>query len=194
MIDAIGRIGPPASAVTETLLSLVNRASGDERTSSIAIEALVRIAPDNEAVVQALLEFVRTARFWLHRQRGVRLLPKIGVAARDAIDCLIEAALSNEMDFDVCCIAAETLGDLGAEAQAAVPALAEAIKEPLVVELIRQRIFTAFLKIASREQVLDTLVEAAAICGHNCGHAGGHLAKVRVPGFATSGIPKGRRK
>ena len=86
---ALGRIGPAAAPVAETLRGLAK--SDDELMASVAVWALLKIEPDNKAQVAAAVPLLRKAlrgKRDLARLEAAAALGDLGGAAASAVPIL----------------------------------------------------------------------------------------------------------
>lgn len=123
-IEALGRMGPSARDAIPALVGMLKDNSLLEIFRLDVVESLRKIAPDDEIVAQAMIEFcVKVARHETRDDvsRAIRNLGKIGARTNAVVPALV-AALSAK-DIYVRQTAAEALGGIGPAARDAIPAL-----------------------------------------------------------------------
>ncbi len=124
-IQAIGLIGPEDELIMPALVKTL-LAEDKEGTHYHALEALRRIGPKGKAGIPLLREGLK-AEDVATREAAVKGLGFMGV---DAVPLLMEAL--NDKASAIRTSAAVGLGQIGPEAKAAIPVLAELIRDPFM--------------------------------------------------------------
>jgi HEAT repeat protein len=122
-VRAVRGIGPAAKAAKEPLISALD--SRDEQARWHAFTALCRIGSGDESIAEVAVAAVRDGK--VRPQWGLRQLAGLGSAATEAVPLALEY-LQNGERF-VRSGAAELIGNAGATAKAALPALRTALDD-----------------------------------------------------------------
>jgi HEAT repeat protein len=126
-VDAVRSIGPEVNTKT-TIPALIDVLKNDknEEVRRLAAKALGREGLEPKTVVPALTDALKDGDAGV-RKYAVFGLKIHGKDAKSAVPAVIDV-LKNDKNEEVRCIAADTLGKVGADAEATVSALAAAVK------------------------------------------------------------------
>ena len=150
--SALAEIGPAARTAVPAMAELLK--DEWEPTRYDAARALGKIGPDAKTAVPVLIASVKRDRKYQFREDVIASLREIGPTA---IPSLMEALKDKEDDF-VRGTAAEALGWIGPEADAAVPALGAILKE--AEGRLRVTVALALWRISKDERAVPALVVA----------------------------------
>jgi HEAT repeat protein len=118
---ALGMIGPDAGEALPFLIQAL-RSDKDLEVRSSAATAIGQIGPKAEVAVLALTDALKDRDVDV-RMKTAQILPSFGL---EAVPLMIKALKSPDTEF--CLSAARVLGQVGADAREAVPALTESFK------------------------------------------------------------------
>ncbi len=157
--ESLGRIGPDAREAVPAHAEMAN-----DRLRALAAQALWRIAKDERAI-PILMEYLQTSSA-NNQTHAMTILAEIGPAGKDAVPLLISVlnradpyqGRDTSMEKRRPEEAAKTLGRIGPEARAAVPALEAALKDP--DGGVRIAAGLALWRIARSELALKALSES----------------------------------
>src|SRR5581483_12489346 len=117
-----------AKAAAPALLDALQ--SDDDQFRSVAAASLVRIVPDDPALVKGLIDASRDANYPKAQIAAVDALNFLGPRAKAALPLLVETARSAAAPDDLRGRAVVALSSMEHEAKPAVPALAALLKDP----------------------------------------------------------------
>ena len=155
--EALGHAGQAARAAVPALIDRVTDPREDLLVREFAISALAKIDPGNAAVEEALVYTISDGNPRIY-EAAVRALMKIRAWQEGAPDVNAEVErLIRELDSGSVA-AAEALGLIGDEAEAAVPALIRALEgdDPG----LRNAALIALKRIGPQQQTIPALVQA----------------------------------
>ena len=135
--EALGRLGPDASAALRALIGLVTKGEA----WSAAVEALVRIDPEGKVCVPALIEALKSDDS-LTVDTAALALRTLGPRAKEAIPALVATLTRKfkggfEDERNPVADSMKALGRVGPEARSAIPALIRALKPRREVPAVR---------------------------------------------------------
>jgi HEAT repeat protein len=114
-------LADPTSADLPTLLEL--RSSDDPYVRVRAVDALSRVAVNDERVIEALIASISDENRFV-REKGMSVAPLLGPAAARAVPALVEALQDDKIGF----LAAGALARIGPPAKEAIPALRQELQ------------------------------------------------------------------
>jgi HEAT repeat protein len=126
MVEALASIGPDASPAVPALIRMLRERSDTERQKAV-VYALGEIGPASEPAVPLIVELLRDLRDRTQFLNVVAAdaLGKIGPGAKTALGDLIVALKSDNGSGRLVTSVTVALGQIGADAKAAIPALVE---------------------------------------------------------------------
>jgi HEAT repeat protein len=126
-ISALSRIAAEEKTTVAILLGILE--DDDDSLRAAAALNLVRVAPDDPAVVKGLAGALRDAGHVQAARAAAVVLERLGPKAKDALPALLEVLKSPDGEPELRRGAAAALGALGREGEPAVPVLTELAKD-----------------------------------------------------------------
>jgi HEAT repeat protein len=160
----LGRMGHDAAPAVPALMEMVKDEAEHAFVRQSGIEALEKIGPAGRAAKSVLMEVGRShkgsAEYWELRSQAIVTLARLDPQDKDLLPFL--AGLLEDPQVLVAMKAAEALGELGAGARPAVPALAAALKrtEPRETTTLRLLTVQALAKVGPDPAVVEALRSA----------------------------------
>jgi HEAT repeat protein len=179
--EALGHAGAAAKPATASLVEIASDSRAPVLVREFAISALAKIAPEDPAVEEALVHIVSDGNPRIY-EAAVDALLRISLWREGAPDIDQQVArLITELD-DGSVAAAEELGLIGDEAEAAVPSLIRALEGP--DPKLRAAALVALERVGPQAQTIPALVQAM----RSGDLASRGAAAARLESFASSRI------
>jgi HEAT repeat protein len=119
---AFGEIGPDARSAVPALISTLETDKNGEVRSEAA-RSLGGIGPEARTAVPALIRVMKQDPYQLGRESSTFALGKIGAAGGPEVVSTLIDIVQNEPDPELRLDALQSLGDMGSDAQTAIPVL-----------------------------------------------------------------------
>ena len=160
VISAMGGMGPEATAALPLLMEAVEREPPG--VALAALDTLGRIGPGAEEAAPILLETLKKGRP-AHRLAATRALGRLGPRGEEAAPTLLSWVSKDGIPHELKAGAAEALGGMPGQAEAAIPPLLELLRSPVATE-VRAAAALALARLdPGRNEVRDALTQAGKV-------------------------------
>lgn len=149
-VEALRRIGPAAKSAVPSLIQMIENDGIHEIHRVAAAESLLKIDPQDQKVVEAVVQLCIKAIKSRHQEasrQSVGILNNLGAQAYAAVPALIEILKDEKLSSQIGNSAADALGNIGPDAKDAIP------------ELVKRRDIKGLFKVG--EAAIPALKEMA---------------------------------